>query len=104
MYLEKVERITQNLLAKYPEPDLKTGKANGNYYKKWIEHYIIAKTLMQCYDLLDTDPEDVFFQELLNYWLAFTKTDSLQKKKVYSIYVDTLQNAYDYIYSKEKTL
>lgn len=95
--MDKVDRIAKALLDRHPEPDLKADKAKGECYKKWIEHYIITKALMRCYDLLDTDPEDIFFQELLDCWLAFAKTDSLQKKKVYSIYVDTLQNAYDYV-------
>ncbi len=97
MYLDKIERIAQKLLDKYPEPDLKTGKAKGDYYKKWVEYYITSKTLIKCYDSLEKDPEDIFYQELLDYWLAYTETTSQQKKKVYSIYVDILQNVYDYI-------
>lgn len=99
MYLDKVDGIAKILLDKYPEPDIKAYEIEHcmDYYKKWIRYHVIAKTLLRCYDRLDTDPEDMFYTALLDYEMAYAKTDSLQKRSVYSICVNALQGAYDYV-------
>ncbi len=93
MYLDDVDRIAKVLLDKYPEPDLKTGKAKRNYWMRWAEHYVISKTLMRCYDLLDQNPVDIFNNEWLQYSLATYETESEQKRKLYLVYSNTLNIA-----------
>jgi hypothetical protein len=93
VYLDEVDRIAKILLDKYPEPDLKTGKAKRDYWMRWVEHYIIAKTLMMCYDALDTHPNEIFGNEWLEYSLAVYETRSEQKRKIYLVYSNTLEKA-----------
>lgn len=93
MYLDEVDRIAKILLDRYPEPDLKTGKAKGDYWVRWAEHYIIAKTLMMCYDALDVNPLEIFDDEWMKYSLAAYETRSEQKRKLYLVYSNALENA-----------
>lgn len=93
MYLDDVDKIAKILLDKYPEPDLKAGKSKKNYWMRWAEYYIVAKTVLKCYDMLHRSPEDVFFEELLQYSLAIRETKSEQKRKLYLVYINTLEKA-----------
>lgn len=91
MYLDEVELLTKRALDVYPEPSLRC-KGQKDYKKRWYEHYIIAQTLLKCYDRLDTDPIDIFDNEILQYSIAKAASVSNEKKKLYTIYVNALSS------------
>lgn len=92
MYLDEVNKLTELILDKYPEPSLKSEKIKKDYKKRWSEYYIVAKTLLKCYDNLEKDPFDIFDQELLQYSIARAQSQSCEKKKLYTIYINALDS------------
>lgn len=90
MYLDDLELLTKKAFDVFPEPKLANGKNKKDDRKKWAEHYIVGKTLLKCYDKLDKNPIDIFEGEVLQYSLARVETKSLEKKKLYSIYIHAL--------------
>lgn len=90
MYLDEVNKLTELILDIYPEPSLKSGKMKKDYKKQWAEYYIVAKTLLKCYDNLNKNPMDIFEEESLQYSMARAETESKEKKKLYTIYLNAL--------------
>lgn len=90
MYLNEVDNLTNFALNIYQEPSLKSGKMKKDYKKQWAEYYIIAKTLLKCYDNLSKNPINIFEEESLQYSIARVETESKEKKKLYTIYLNAL--------------
>lgn len=90
MYLDDLELLTKKAFDIFPEPKIITAKNKKDDRKRWAEHYAVGKTLLKCYDNLDKNPTDIFEEEVFQYSLARVETKSLEKKKLYSIYIYAL--------------
>lgn len=92
MYLNEINKLTKLALDIYPEPSLKSGGIKKDYKKRWAEYYVVAKTLLKCYDNPDTDPFDIFDKESLQYSIMRAWTESYEKKKLYTVYINALDS------------
>ena len=90
MYLDDLELLTKKAFDIFPEPKIINWKNKQDDRKRWAEHYVVVKTLLKCYDNLDKNPVDIFEEEVFQYSSARVETKSLEKKKLYSIYIHAL--------------
>lgn len=90
VYLDDLYLLTKKAFDIFPEPKIITAKNKKDDRKRWAEHYVVVKTLLKCYDNLDKNPTDIFEEEVFQYSLARVETKSLEKKKLYSIYIHAL--------------
>lgn len=101
MYLEYIERLSNYIDKRFPEPALRPKKA---FKRKTLERCFSQETLLKLYDRVTKDPYDVL-DDMLYYYnglLYGVRKDNHAQIELYSIYIRVLTIMKKFIMEEEK--
>lgn len=101
MYLDYIERLSNYIDKRFPEPALRPKKA---FKRKTLERCFSQKTLLKLYDRIVKDPYDVL-DDMLYYYnglLCGVRKDNHAQIELYNIYIKVLTIMKEFIMEEEK--